>query len=58
MAFIRSGGFRVVLALVLLLAFCAGAGAAFIYATFLRDLPDLRSIEDPDMTSLNASPEA
>jgi len=53
MAFIRSGGFRVLLALVLLLAFGTGAGAAFVYATFLRDLPDLRSVEDyqPALTS-------
>ena len=53
MAFIRSGGFRVLLALVLLLAFGTGAGAAFVYAAFLRDLPDLRSVEDyqPPLTS-------
>ncbi len=53
MAFIRSGGFRVLLVLVLLLAFGAGAGSAFLYVTFLRDLPDLRSVEDyqPPLTS-------
>lgn len=53
MAFIRSGGFRVLLALVLLLAFGAGAGATFLYATLFRDLPDLRSVEDyqPPLTS-------
>ncbi len=53
MAFIRSGGVRVLLVLVLLLAFGAGAGATFIYVSFLRDLPDLRSVEDyqPALTS-------
>ncbi|MCP5043663.1 MAG: penicillin-binding protein, partial [bacterium] len=53
MAFIRSGGVRVVLVLVLLLAFSAGAGGAFVYVTFLQDLPDLRTVEDyqPALTS-------
>ncbi len=53
MAFIRSGGVRVLLVLMLLLAFGAGAGATFIYVSFLRDLPDLRSVEDyqPALTS-------
>ena len=53
MAFIRSGGFRVLLTLLLVLAFTAGAGVAFIYATFLQDLPDLRTVEDyqPALTS-------
>ena len=53
MAFIRSGGVRILLVLVLLLAFGAGAGATFIYVSFLRDLPDLRSVEDyqPALTS-------
>jgi penicillin-binding protein 1A len=53
MAFIRSGGFRVLLLLVLLLAFGAGAGGAYVYVTFLTDLPDLRTVEDyqPALTS-------
>jgi len=53
MAFIRSGGVRVVFVLVLLLAFSAGAGGAFVYVAYLRDLPDLRSVEDyqPALTS-------
>ena len=53
MAFIRSGGFRVLLTLVLVLAFTAGAGVTFVYVTYLQDLPDLRSIEDyqPALTS-------
>ena len=53
MAFIRSGGFRVLLSLVLLLAFGAGAASAFVYVTYLRDLPDLRTVEDyqPPLTS-------
>ena len=53
MAFIRAGGFRVLLSLVLLLAFGAGAGGAFVYVTFLQDLPDLRTVEDyqPPLTS-------
>ena len=53
MAFIRAGGFRVLLSLVLLLAFGAGVGGAFVYVTFLQDLPDLRTVEDyqPPLTS-------
>lgn len=53
MAFIRSGGFRVLLTLVLVMAFIAGAGATFVYFAWLTDLPDLRSVEDyqPALTS-------
>lgn len=53
MAFIRSGGFRILLSLVLLLGFSAGAAGAFVYVTYLRDLPDLRTVEDyqPPLTS-------
>ena len=37
----------------ILLAFGLGAGATFLYAVFLRDLPDLRTVEDyqPPLTS-------
>jgi len=46
MGFIRSRGFKVLLVLVgLLVTVGAGAGAVF-YWTLLRDLPDLRTIED------------
>ena len=53
MAFIRSGGFRVLRTASLVLAFAVGVGATFIYVSYLTDLPDLRSIEDyqPPLTT-------
>jgi len=46
MAFGRRRGVRILLVLTLLLAFGVGAGGAFIYYTFLQDLPDLQSVAD------------
>ncbi len=46
MSFIRSGGVRILLVLVLVLAFATGAGGTFLYFSLLKDLPDLRSVED------------
>jgi len=54
MAFIRSGGFRILLAAVVVLSFAAGAAGVGFYVSFLRDLPDLHRIEDfrPALSSL------
>jgi len=46
MAFIRSRGVRILLVLFALATLGAAVGAAAIYVSFLRDLPDLHSIED------------
>ena len=46
MAFIRSGGFRILLAAVVVLSFISGAAAVGFYLGFLKDLPDLHSVED------------
>jgi penicillin-binding protein 1A len=54
MAFIRSGGFRILLAAVAVLSFAIGAAGVGFYINFLRDLPDLHRIEDfrPALSSL------
>ena len=46
MAFIRSGGFRILLAAVVVLSFVSGAAAVGFYLGFLRNLPDLHRVED------------
>jgi penicillin-binding protein 1A len=46
MAFIRPGGFRIVLLGVVLLGLTLGAGGYWLYTSYLSDLPDLKSIED------------
>ena len=53
MGFIRSGGFRKLLVAVVLVAFGAGAGLAFVAFDLLKGLPELASIEDyqPPLTS-------
>jgi len=54
MAFIRSGGFRILLAAVAVLSIAAGAAGVGFYVSFLKDLPDLHRIEDfrPALSSL------
>lgn len=46
MALFRSGGIRIALGILLLLAVCAGIGAAAVYALLVRDLPDFTSLDD------------
>ncbi len=46
MGFIRSRGFKILLVLVGLLSMTGAGAAGVFYWTFLRDLPDLRTIED------------
>jgi penicillin-binding protein 1A len=46
MAFIRPGGFRILLVVGFVLLLAAGVGGSWFYLTFLRDLPALKSIED------------
>jgi penicillin-binding protein 1A len=46
MSFVGSRRYRVLLAAIVLLFLMAGAGAAWFYDQFLRDLPDLQRIED------------
>ena len=46
MALFRSGGIRIALGFLLLLAICAGIGAAVVYALLIRDLPDFTSLDD------------
>ncbi len=46
MAFIRSRGLRIVLATVAVPAVAAAGGAVLFYAAFVRNLPDLRQLDD------------
>jgi penicillin-binding protein 1A len=46
MAFIRPGGFRILLLGGVLLTLGAAVGGFWFYATFLRNLPDLQSVDD------------
>lgn len=46
MAFFRSGGIRIALGVLLLLAVCAVIGAWVVYALLIRDLPDFTSLDD------------
>ena len=46
MGFIRSNGFRALLVVVCLLGVAGGGAGVVFYWTFLRDLPDLRTIQD------------
>jgi len=46
MAFFRSGGFRILLALSLFGALAAGVGAFLLYQDLTHDLPDLRGLAD------------
>ncbi len=46
MAFIRPGGFRILLWGSVLLSLGAAVGGFWFYTTFLRDLPDLKSVRD------------
>jgi len=46
MAFLRSRAFQWVLASAVLLAVAGAAGAIAFYLAFVRDLPDLRTVED------------
>ena len=53
MAFIRVGGFRVALVLASAAAFAAGIIGAGLYLSLVRDLPDLKTVEDyrPPLTT-------
>ena len=46
MGFIRPGGFRIALFGVVLLGLAAAAGGYWFYTSYLRDLPDLKSVAD------------
>jgi len=46
MAFFRSGGARIALALLTVLAVVAAIGAVAIYVLLIRDLPDFHSLDD------------
>ena len=46
MAFFRSGGIRIALVMLAVMAACALAGVLAIYVLLIRDLPDFRSLDD------------
>ncbi len=46
MAFVRPGGFRILLLSAASLAFALIVGSAYFYVSFLLNLPDLQSVED------------
>jgi penicillin-binding protein 1A len=46
MAFSRSGGIRIALVILAVMAACAVAGVLAIYVLLIRDLPDFRSLDD------------
>jgi penicillin-binding protein 1A len=46
MAFFRSGGIRIALVMLALMAACAVIGVSAIYFVLVRDLPDFRSLDD------------
>ncbi len=46
MVFFRSGGIRIALVLLAVMAVCAAAGALTIYVLLIRDLPDFQSLDD------------
>ena len=46
MAFFRSGGIRIALVMLAVMAACAVAGVLAIYVLLIRDLPDFRSLDD------------
>jgi len=48
MAFFRSGGIRIALVILAVMAACAAVGALAIYVLLIRDLPDFRSLDDYD----------
>ena len=54
MAFARSRGMRVLLALAALCGLAAGVGGVLFYYSFVRDLPDMRTLADyrPALTSV------
>ena len=46
MAFFRSGGIRIALVMLAVMAACAVAGVLAIYVLLIRDLPDFHSLDD------------
>ena len=48
MAFFRSGGVRIAIALLAVAAAGAAVGALAVYLWLIRDLPDFRSLDDYD----------
>ncbi len=57
MSFLRSRAYQLLLAAIVAFGLAVGAGTVWFYHEFLRDLPDLRGIED-DSAALLAAAEA